>query len=149
MRRVASRTRSGLLERLSPALTQARYASSTCCHLFLRSCRIRLFIVVVALLLTCVVLRCGCRAVGRPHNCRPGWVTLGNQLDGVRLHDPVYQAVRSPFCQRAVRSITLFCLRRWVVWRDTTLVPEKAIPAGVRAAAGSHCAGRGWVSGRA
>ena len=25
---------------------------------------------------------------GRPHNTRPGWMTLGNQLDGVRLYDP-------------------------------------------------------------
>lgn len=25
---------------------------------------------------------------GRPHNVRPNWVTLGNQLDGVRLIEP-------------------------------------------------------------
>jgi mRNA m6A methyltransferase catalytic subunit len=25
---------------------------------------------------------------GRPHNIRPNWVTLGNQLDGVRLVEP-------------------------------------------------------------
>lgn len=24
---------------------------------------------------------------GRPHNCRKGWMTLGNQLPGVYLHD--------------------------------------------------------------
>jgi mRNA (2'-O-methyladenosine-N6-)-methyltransferase len=22
---------------------------------------------------------------GRPHNCRPGWMTLGNQLEGVYI----------------------------------------------------------------
>jgi mRNA (2'-O-methyladenosine-N6-)-methyltransferase len=26
---------------------------------------------------------------GRPHNVQPNWITLGNQLDGVRLLDPV------------------------------------------------------------
>jgi len=25
---------------------------------------------------------------GRPHNVQPNWVTLGNQLDGVMIHDP-------------------------------------------------------------
>ena len=25
---------------------------------------------------------------GRPHNVQPNWVTLGNQLDGVVLHEP-------------------------------------------------------------
>ena len=25
---------------------------------------------------------------GRPHNVRPNWVTLGNQLDGIRLVEP-------------------------------------------------------------
>jgi mRNA (2'-O-methyladenosine-N6-)-methyltransferase len=25
---------------------------------------------------------------GRPHNVQPNWVTLGNQLDGVVIHDP-------------------------------------------------------------
>lgn len=24
----------------------------------------------------------------RQHNCQPGWVGLGNQLDGVRILDP-------------------------------------------------------------
>ena len=24
---------------------------------------------------------------GRPHNVQPNWVTLGNQLDGVLIHD--------------------------------------------------------------
>ena len=24
---------------------------------------------------------------GRPHNVQPNWVTLGNQLDGVVIHD--------------------------------------------------------------
>ena len=24
---------------------------------------------------------------GRPKNCMPGWVTLGNQLPGIYLHD--------------------------------------------------------------
>ena len=26
---------------------------------------------------------------GRPHNVNPNWVTLGNQLDGVVIHEPV------------------------------------------------------------
>lgn len=25
---------------------------------------------------------------GRPHNVQPNWITLGNQLDGIRLVDP-------------------------------------------------------------
>jgi mRNA (2'-O-methyladenosine-N6-)-methyltransferase len=25
---------------------------------------------------------------GRPHNVQPNWITLGNQLDGVRLIEP-------------------------------------------------------------
>lgn len=25
---------------------------------------------------------------GRPHNVQPNWVTLGNQLDRVMIHDP-------------------------------------------------------------
>jgi len=25
---------------------------------------------------------------GRPHNAQPGWLTLGNQLDGIKLLDP-------------------------------------------------------------
>ena len=25
---------------------------------------------------------------GRPHNVQPNWVTLGNQLDGIVIHDP-------------------------------------------------------------
>lgn len=25
---------------------------------------------------------------GRPHNAQPNWITLGNQLDGIRLVDP-------------------------------------------------------------
>jgi len=25
---------------------------------------------------------------GRPHNIQPNWITLGNQLDGIRLVDP-------------------------------------------------------------
>lgn len=25
---------------------------------------------------------------GRPHNCQPNWMTLGNQLDGVKIADP-------------------------------------------------------------
>lgn len=25
---------------------------------------------------------------GRQHNCQPNWLTLGNQLDGVHIHDP-------------------------------------------------------------
>ena len=25
---------------------------------------------------------------GRPHNCQPNWMTLGNQLDGIRIIDP-------------------------------------------------------------
>lgn len=28
---------------------------------------------------------------GRAHNCQPNWLTLGNQLDGVRIHDPDLQ----------------------------------------------------------
>ena len=28
---------------------------------------------------------------GRAHNCQPNWLTLGNQLDGVKLHDPDLQ----------------------------------------------------------
>jgi mRNA (2'-O-methyladenosine-N6-)-methyltransferase len=24
---------------------------------------------------------------GRPHNCKPGWITLGNQLPGVYIKD--------------------------------------------------------------
>lgn len=34
---------------------------------------------------------------GRPHNCRPGWITLGNQLPGVQLYD---EAVRQRFLAR-------------------------------------------------
>lgn len=26
---------------------------------------------------------------GRPHNIQPNWITLGNQVDGIRLIDPV------------------------------------------------------------
>ena len=25
---------------------------------------------------------------GRPHNCQPNWMTLGNQLDGIKIIDP-------------------------------------------------------------
>ena len=25
---------------------------------------------------------------GRSHNCQPNWLTLGNQLDGIQIHDP-------------------------------------------------------------
>lgn len=25
---------------------------------------------------------------GRPHNIQPNWITLGNQVDGIRLVDP-------------------------------------------------------------
>lgn len=28
---------------------------------------------------------------GRPHNCQPNWVTLGNQVDGIRILDPNIQ----------------------------------------------------------
>ena len=28
---------------------------------------------------------------GRQHNCQPNWLTLGNQLDGIQLHDPDLQ----------------------------------------------------------
>ena len=31
-----------------------------------------------------------CRKIelfGRPHNANPNWVTLGNQLDGIVIHD--------------------------------------------------------------
>ena len=28
---------------------------------------------------------------GRPHNCQPNWLTLGNQVDGVRILDPNIQ----------------------------------------------------------
>jgi len=35
---------------------------------------------------------------GRPHNMQPNWITLGNQLDGVRLSDPeLIQAFRSRY----------------------------------------------------
>ena len=34
---------------------------------------------------------------GREHNTRPGWVTLGNQLPGVRLHE---EAMRRKFLAR-------------------------------------------------
>lgn len=26
---------------------------------------------------------------GRPHNIQPNWITLGNQVDGIRLVDPL------------------------------------------------------------
>jgi len=47
---------------------------------------------------------------GRPHNFHPGWLTLGNQLDGIRVHDPIlrekvtkqyYMTVVSPIILRS------------------------------------------------
>jgi mRNA m6A methyltransferase catalytic subunit len=29
---------------------------------------------------------------GRPHNLQPGWLTIGNQLDGIKIDDPVQRA---------------------------------------------------------
>jgi mRNA m6A methyltransferase catalytic subunit len=29
-----------------------------------------------------------CELFGRPHNIQTNWITLGNQLDGVRLVEP-------------------------------------------------------------
>lgn len=35
---------------------------------------------------------------GRPHNIQPNWVTLGNQVDGVKLMDPeVVRAFRARY----------------------------------------------------
>nr|CAD7418538.1 unnamed protein product [Timema cristinae]CAD7419307.1 unnamed protein product [Timema poppensis]CAD7436093.1 unnamed protein product [Timema monikensis]CAD7463950.1 unnamed protein product [Timema tahoe] len=35
---------------------------------------------------------------GRPHNVQPNWITLGNQVDGVRLVDPeLIQAFRQRY----------------------------------------------------
>lgn len=28
---------------------------------------------------------------GRPHNTYPGWLTLGNQLSGIQLHDSIFR----------------------------------------------------------
>lgn len=38
---------------------------------------------------------------GRPHNCQPNWVTLGNQLDGVTILDP---NIRASFYSRYPRG---------------------------------------------
>ncbi|KAK2704474.1 hypothetical protein QYM36_016764 [Artemia franciscana] len=42
---------------------------------------------------------------GRPHNVQPNWVTLGNQLDGVRLIDPdIVRAFRAKYPDGIVPS---------------------------------------------
>ena len=40
------------------------------------------------LLLPQVILLLQVELFARPHNCGPNWLSLGNQLDGVNLHDP-------------------------------------------------------------
>ena len=51
---------------------------------------------------------------GRPHNCQPNWVTLGNQLDGVRILD---QSIRSSFYKRYPRGEI-----------DTMMPPQPRLP---------------------
>jgi MT-A70 len=40
----------------------------------------------------------------RQHNCQPGWVGLGNQLDGVRILDPDMKVHRTAFICKAASS---------------------------------------------
>jgi mRNA (2'-O-methyladenosine-N6-)-methyltransferase len=37
---------------------------------------------------------------GRPHNTHAGWITLGNQLDGVRLLEPQLRSLRDELLKK-------------------------------------------------